>query len=73
MPNFIARKGPFCESLNQDIAGSLRTLKKLRQQSDYDLKIPKKGNNAYNHWNFTNVNDAFDLANKIFDSFESLK
>lgn len=73
LPNFIEKKGPFSKYWNREIAGFLRLLKTMRQQSDYDLKIPEKGTCKYKKWQPLDRNYAFQIANEIFDSFENLK
>lgn len=71
LPNFIESKGPFDKKLNHDFAGHVRTLKKLRHQSDYYLEIPLEGTKDYENWLFQDTEFAINLANKIIAHFEN--
>ncbi len=73
LPYFIKKHGPFDRIGNIRISDSLKELKKMRHQSDYYLKIPKKESKEYDRWNFGDINRAFELARDIFDSFENSK
>lgn len=71
LPNFIESKGPFDKKLNYELADIVRTLKKLRHQSDYYLEVPVEGTKEYEDWLFDDTNFAIDLANKIITQFEN--
>lgn len=47
LPYFIKKHGPFDRIGNIRISDSLKELKKMRHQSDYYLKIPKKESKEY--------------------------
>lgn len=72
MPNFIRSKGPFNNVLNNERCSDIKTLKKLRHQSDYYLHIPDEGTEEYNQWIFEDTLFAFCLADKIINSFKNL-
>lgn len=67
----LLRSTAFDRIGNIRISDSLKELKKMRHQSDYYLKIPKKESKEYDRWNFGDINRAFKLARDIFDSFEN--
>ena len=70
LPNYIKFKGPFDEKTNKELYDSINTLKKLRHQSDYCLKVPPKGTKEYDVWVFEDCDFAINLAFKIIKLFE---
>ena len=70
LPNYIRFKGPFDEKTNKELYDSINTLKKLRHQSDYYLKVPSKGTKEYDNWVFEDCDFAINLAFKIIKLFE---
>lgn len=70
LPNYIKFKGPFDEKTNKELYDSINTLKKLRHQSDYYLKVPPKGTKEHDDWVFEDCDFAINLAFKIIKLFE---
>ena len=70
LPNYIKFKGLFDEKTNKELYDSINTLKKLRHQSDYYIKVPPKGTKEYDDWVFEDCDFAINLAFKIIKLFE---
>ena len=73
LAKFIRFHGPFYKDLNEIIYRKLIRLKKLRNQSDYKLEVPKKYSTNYYKWDFTSINSAFKIAQDIVKPFFELK
>lgn len=71
LANFIQFKGSFDKCLNEKLAKNLRILKRLRNQSDYHLKLPPEGTEEYENWIFEDVVYAINLANNIINQFKN--
>ena len=69
IPNFIYDNGPCDYQTNHDIANNFKDLKKLRQQCDYFLELPKKGTDESNKWINISTQDAILTAEFIINSF----
>lgn len=73
LAKYIRFHGPFDSEFNEIIYRKLIRLKKLRNQSDYKLKVPKKYSPNYNKWDFTSINSAFQIAEEIIKPFMELQ
>ena len=69
VPKAFVNKGPFGRVRNKQISKNLKRLKKLRHQADYFITRPLVGSEEYKKWIPDNIDDAFDLAEDIFNSF----
>ena len=73
LAKYIRFHGPFDNETNEIIYRKLIRLKKLRNQSDYKLEVPKKYSPKYNRWDFTSINSAFQIAEDIINKFNELQ
>ena len=71
LPNFIESRGPFENELNHELSDYVRTLKRLRHQSDYFIEVPLEATKEYDDWLFHDTGFAINLANKIITQFEN--
>ena len=71
IPRYIKSKGPFDEETNILISDNLKTLRKLRNQSDYNLIIPNENSREYTRWNHRDIYYAIDLAEDIINYFRN--
>lgn len=69
LAKYIRFNGPLSRKENEIVYRKLIRLKKLRNQSDYKLKVPKKFSKDYKNWDFTGINLAFETAESIIKSF----
>lgn len=72
IPNYITAHGPFNELHNLEISTDFRHLKKLRQQSDYNITLPEKETNEYDNWIWDSVENAFKISCNIIKSFDDI-
>ncbi len=73
LAKYIRFHGPFDNETNEIIYRKLIRLKKLRNQSDYKLEVPEKNSPKYNRWDFTSINEAFQIAEDIVIPFKGLQ
>ena len=71
VPTYIKLKGPFDEDTNEDISDYIKQLRKLRNQADYNLKIPDENSTEYGRWNNRDVGYAIDLAEDVINCFKN--
>lgn len=69
---FIRNNGPFNDIKNHKIADDIHRLKILRQQVDYNITLPEDGTPESIRWISDNIEDSFQLAYSIIDSFNEL-